>query len=311
MNRLILFLFAVFIQPIYAAPVADITPDKVGPNSYVIHGPLGRPSPENRGFMNSRGFVVSPEGIVVIDPGGSLQVGEMVLRQIKIVSPLPVIAVLNTHIHGDHWLGNQAIRNQYPEVPIYGHPKMILQVEAGEGERWRTTMLQLTNNATEGTVVIGPNKELEGGDIVTLGGIQFNIIYLEKAHSDTDIMIEIPTENLLFLGDNVLSKRLGQMTHGTFKGNIQAISLALESSVKNYVPGHGITGDQSMVKRYQSYLSLILHHVGEMLDEGLADYEMKPLIRKLTAEYSSWVGYEDELGRHISLAFLEVEADAF
>ena len=56
-------------------------------------------------------FVIGADGVVVIDPGSSVQTGEMVLRQIGQVTGLPVVAVFNTHIHGDHWLANQAIRS--------------------------------------------------------------------------------------------------------------------------------------------------------------------------------------------------------
>ncbi len=311
MSRLLLLLLTLCLQMSHAAQVPDIAPDRVGPNSYVIHGPLGRPSVDNLGFMNNPGFIVTPEGVVVIDPGGSLQTGEMVLRQIRKISPLPIIALLNTHIHGDHWLGNQAFRGAFPEVPIYGHRNMLQQVAAGEGERWRKTMLRLTSGATEGTQVIGPDRAIEANQEIIIGGIRFNIIYQPKAHSDTDIMIEIPSEGLLFLGDNVLSNRLGQMTHGTFKGNIAAIGLALQSKVEKFVPGHGVTGGRVMVKTYQNYLTLIRGKVTELLEDGLADYEMKPVIRKLTQDYSAWNGYEDELGRHVNLAYLEVEAEMF
>lgn len=294
-----------------ASPVADQAPDKVGPNSYVIHGPLGRPSPENRGFMNNPGFIVTSAGVVIIDPGGSVQTGEMVLRQIKIITDQPIAAVFNTHIHGDHWLGNQAIRKRYPDAPIYGHQRMFELIKAGEGKNWQDTMLRLTQGATKGTGIVGPNQVVAGDQSITVGNTQFNIIYEPKAHSDSDIMIEIPSEDLLFLGDNVLSNRLGQMTHGTFIGNIKAIDLALKSKVKNFVPGHGLTGNDSIPKAYKRYLKLLRDKIAELLEEGIEDFEMKPMILKTVAEYATWSGFEDEVGRHISLAFLEVEAEQF
>ena len=83
--------------------------------------------------MNNPAFVVSDEGVVVIDPGSSLQVGEMLLARIEKVTDKPILAVFNSHIHGDHWLGNQAIRDRYPEVPIYGHDRVGPKILAGAG----------------------------------------------------------------------------------------------------------------------------------------------------------------------------------
>ncbi len=311
MRRLFLILLALYLLPVHSAPVPDIKPDKVGPNSYVIHGPLGRPSPENRGFMNNPGFIITKSGVVIVDPGGSLQAGEMVLRQIETITKKPVIAVFNTHVHGDHWLGNHAIRNAYPDAPIYGHKKMIEMIMDGAGETWRQTMLRMTNSATQGTKVIGPNKVVEGNQKIIIDSTSFIFTYEAKAHSDTDIMIEVPSEGLMFLGDNVLSGRLGQMTNGSFKGTIKAIDLALKSKVDRFVPGHGITGNRSIPKTYRRYLSLMRNKVAELLDKGMTDFEMKPAIRDTVSDYASWVGFEDELGRHISLVYLEVEEEIF
>jgi len=48
-------------------------PDQVADNVYVIHGPLGLPSPENQGFMNNPAFIVGDDGVIVVDPGRRVQ----------------------------------------------------------------------------------------------------------------------------------------------------------------------------------------------------------------------------------------------
>ncbi len=124
--------------------IKDYPAEQVAENVYVIHGPQGLPGPENQGFMNNPAFVITNDGIVVIDPGSSVQTGEMLLRVMENLSKKPVIAVFNTHIHGDHWLGNHAIRAAYPDAPIYGHPNMIALIEAGEGLGWVDRLEQMT-----------------------------------------------------------------------------------------------------------------------------------------------------------------------
>lgn len=313
--RLILSLILLLLPTLLIAEKAPPLPDyplkQIGPNSYLIEGPLGRPSAENQGFMNNPGFIITQDGVVVIDPGGSVQIGEMVLRQVATKTSLPVIAVFNTHIHGDHWLGNQAIRERYPMAAIYGHSKMLERVKRGEGETWRQSMLSMTDQATAGTQVIGPDHALEHTNVITIGGITFHALYVAEAHSDTDLMIEIPAEELLFLGDNVMSKRFGQMTHGTFKGNIAAIDLALASSSKTFVPGHGPAGGREVAEHYRTYLNRIRTQVTSLLEEGLSDFEMKPKVTSTLGDFTSWVGFEDEIGRHINRAYLEVEKEQF
>ena len=118
------FLNAVFSAYLLLTPLAvrgaDALPDypaeKLSDRVWVIHGPTQLPNPDNKGFMNNPAFVLTDTGVVVVDPGSSVQTGEMVLRQIRKLTQKPVTHVLSTHIHGDHWLANQAIVEAYPDV---------------------------------------------------------------------------------------------------------------------------------------------------------------------------------------------------
>lgn len=288
--------------------VKDHPADQVAPRTYVIHGPAGYPSPENQGFMNNPAFVLTGAGVVVVDPGSSVQTGEMVLRQIRKVTDKPVVAVLNTHVHGDHWLGNHALREAYPQVPIHGHPRMIEAIEQGAGEQWTALMERSTNGATRGTVPMGPNHAVKHGDKVSIGGMTFRFHHAGIAHSDSDLMIEVPEEQVLFLADNVNNERIVRMDDGTFQGNIAAIDMALKIPAKVLVPGHGRTAGWEIVHAYRDYLGSLLAAVQEHYDAGIPDFEMKPKVAERLAKFRGWVGFEEELGKHISLAYLEVEA---
>lgn len=293
--------------------VPDYPAEEVAPGLFVIHGPTEYPTPENQGFMNNPAFLITDEGVIVIDPGSSVQTGEMVLRQIRARTDKPLIAVLNTHVHGDHWLGNQAMRAANPAVPIYGHPRMLELVEQGAGEQWVTQMLRATDGATRGTEPHGPNLALGGGETLTLGGVAFRTHYFDQVHSTSDLMFELPERQVLFLGDNACNQRIVRMDDGSFAGSIAALEAVREAAADATVliPGHGPTGGWQIVDDYHRYLSGLYEGVTELYDEGLSDFEMKPALAERLAEFSSWAGFDSELGRHISLAYLEAEAAAF
>lgn len=289
----------------------DYPAEKVAPETYVIHGPVAYPSVENQGFMNNPAFLITSVGVVVVDPGSTVQSGEMVLRQIRKITDKPVAAVLNTHVHGDHWLGNQALREAYPEVPIYGHPNMIVAIEAGAGANWVDNMKRMTAGASAGTRVVGPNHAVDDGDSVAFGGVEFRFHYAGKAHSDSDLMIEVPAVSVLFTGDNVNNKRIVRLDDGSFSGSIHAIDVALELPAKVVVPGHGRTGGRDLMLTYRSYLSELYESVAVQYAEGVSDFEMRPKVAKTLERFSDWFGFEEEMGKHISLAYLEIEAKAF
>lgn len=290
-----------------AAEVRDYAAEKIAPRTWVIHGPLGDPSPENQGFMNNPAFVVTDAGVVVIDPGSSVQAGRMVLRQIRKVTQQPVTHVLNTHVHGDHWFGNQALHEVFPQARIMAHPLMIEAAHAGEARRWLELMERLTAGFTRGTRAVIPTVALEDDRRFAVGGVSFRILAPPKAHSGTDIMIHVVEEDVLFLGDNVMNGRLGSMNDGSFRGNIAACDRALAVPAKVFVPGHGRSAGKEIVAAYRDYLSILFDTARTEYDKGKQDYEMKPAIQAALARFTGWIGFDLNLGRHISVAVLELE----
>ena len=285
--------------------------DQVANNTWVIHGPAELPNPENKGFMNNPGLIETSAGLVIIDPGSTVHVGENVLKEIKKISKEPVVAVFNTHVHGDHWLANQAIKAAFPDVKIYGHPKMISGIENGEGENWVALMEKSTDGASTGTKVVGPNQAVDNTDIIKIGNTQFKIHHYGVAHTKTDIMIEVVENSVVFLGDNVLALRIPRTTDGTFQGNITSVRKMLESNAKVYVPGHGPTGDKAMVEKYINYLDLVYKAAQETFEEDLDSSDVIKITKETTAAYKDWHGYGDLLGPQGAQAYSEVEEAEF
>lgn len=286
-------------------------PEQIAPGVYVIHGPTELPSPDNQGFMNNPAFIVTDAGVVVVDPGSSVQVGEMVLERIGQVTDKPVLAVFNSHIHGDHWLGNQAIRAIYPDVPIYGHARVGPKVIAGAGTEWVQLMLRMTEQATAGTEVVAPDRAVKDGDELAIGGLTYRVMNNDKAHTDTDIMLHVKELDLMFLGDNAGHGRILRLEGGSFPGNIEALEQALATDARVFVPGHGPSGGREVAERYRDYLQTLYTAVEQGVEEGLADFEIRPQLMPRLEPWSQWAGFDIELGRHINGAYLEAEAAAF
>ncbi len=293
------------------AQLPDFPAEKIAAHTWVVHGPLGLPSKANQGFMNNPAFVVTKTSVVVIDPGSTLESGRMLLRQIRRQTRLPVSHVLGTHIHGDHWLGNQAFSEAFPDAVFMAHPKMIEKAQQGDAERWVAMMERLTEGLSKGTKAVIPTRALDEGASFTTGGITFRIHAPPAAHSSTDIMIEVVEDSVIFLGDNALVNRIGRMDDGSFRGNIAALEAALAAEVRHYVPGHGPSGGRQVAAVYQRYLSTLYRRVAVLYEQGLADFEMKKDIVARLGHYHDWSGFREEVGRHISLAVLEVEKAEF
>ena len=309
----LLFISFIFIS--FSSMAKDLlplyTPQKVSEHVYVIHGPTEMPNPQNRGFMNNPAFIIGKQSVVVVDPGSSNESGQMVLDAIRQVSNKPVSHIFNTHIHGDHWMGNNIIQQAYPDVVIIADPRMLAKAKAGAAQSWQDMLLTLTKGATKGTKITLPNKTLSNGAKVKVGDLKFSLYSVGIAHSDSDIMVVLENDSIMFTGDNVAYKRIIRMDDANFKDAIAACEKAIALNLKHYVPGHGPTGDVSLIKAQRDYLATIYSEVQKYFDEGLSDFEMKPKIAPKLSAYKDWPGFEQELGKHISLAFLEVEKAEF
>ncbi|UCE89965.1 MAG: MBL fold metallo-hydrolase, partial [Pseudomonadota bacterium] len=236
---------------------------KLTDHVYVIHGPNEMPSPKNQGFRNNPVIVITNAGVVVFDPGTSRYVGEMIVKKVKAISSLPIIAVFDSHIHGDHWLGNHGISDAYPNVVIYGHPRMKSRAEQGEGDMWIKAINQRTGGAIEGTQPVAPTTSVENGAVITLGGTSFRIHYGDNAHTDNDIMVEIVEERVLYFGDIVRQANIGPFL-GSFKGNLAAINAGLATKSTIFIPGHGQSGGPEVAEEYRIFLQKLLATVTKL-----------------------------------------------
>ncbi|SFV86021.1 SoxH protein, homolog [hydrothermal vent metagenome] len=285
--------------------------EAISKNVYVIHGPLDEPNAINQGFMNNPGMVIGADGVIVVDPGGSYHTGKRVIGEVKKVTDKPIVAVFNTHVHGDHWLGNQAIIEQYPNAKIYAHPQMIAEAKGGEGEYWIDLIERLTEGVSKGTIATYPTDATSHLQTITVGSEQFRIHNpTTKAHTATDIMIEHVGSKTLFLGDNDMIHRLGGFG-GTsdMHSNIKVLNYATNLNLNHYVPGHGPSGDaEHAVKPYLDYLLILQDEARKGYEEDLADYEIRPAIVKKLDDYKDWHSLDNNLGRHINKMLLEVEA---
>jgi len=309
-----------WLAPVIAAQAASPDParaihkdyplDRLTPNVYVIHGPTEEPTPANQVFRNNPGIVLTKEGVVVIDPGSTVYVGEMVVRKVKTLTQKPIVAVFNTHSHGDHWLGNEGIKLAFPRAVIYAHPKMKAMSVQDEGRRWIKAFNERSNGAAMGTTPVGPDRSVKDGEVVTIGGTRLHILFPGPAHSEDDIMIELPDEKVLFFGDIVRDGLLGPFM-SSFKGNMEAIDRGLKTGATVFVPGHGRSGDRTAAMKYRKYLDTLREQVRVYFRKGVADFEAKPKIAEALKDYRNWSSFDESLGPLVSTAYSEIEKEEF
>ena len=81
---------------------------RISDTAWFVQGEAALGSSANRNFISNAGFVVTPQGVVVIDALGSPALAEELIAAIRQVTAQPSRYVVVTHYHADHIYGLQA-----------------------------------------------------------------------------------------------------------------------------------------------------------------------------------------------------------
>jgi glyoxylase-like metal-dependent hydrolase (beta-lactamase superfamily II) len=149
-----------------------LTMEKASENVYVIIGDGG-----NVAFMPTR------EGVIVVDDKFAADAPQIVAK-IKSVTDRPIRYVLNTHQHGDHTGGNEAMMTARAEI--------IIQKNARA-------------NMVTGKQPGLPNITFTDESQVFLGGQEVVARHLGRGHTNGDAVIYFPSEKVLHTGDLFVS----------------------------------------------------------------------------------------------------------
>jgi glyoxylase-like metal-dependent hydrolase (beta-lactamase superfamily II) len=309
-------LFAQQVQDfIEGPPVPDVPPVQLSPRVWMVYAQDGFPTAANQGLMASVIFVVTQKGVLVFDSGASLQIGQMAIRMIRTVTPQPVIAVFNSHYHGDHWLGNHAFVEAFgPELPICALAHTQAQIQGTEGNQWRSMMERWTNQATLGTQVVAPNRVVQHGQVLDYGDVQVKLHHYGTAHTPSDLCLEVVQDRVTCVGDIAMGNRIANIDDGSYVGTFKCYE-ALQKAAGDqlWVPGHG-RASRDLLQRYGAFLCGIYEPCLQAVKDGRPIESAKAAVLqdpRVASRAKAMQGFDSNIGKYVSLAYLEAEKEAF
>ncbi|WP_290682018.1 hypothetical protein [Halothiobacillus sp. 15-55-196] len=199
-------------------------------------------------------------------------------------------------------------------MPLYAHEKTISAIKTGQGEFWRNLMERSTDNATIGTAVTPPTLALGHGDVLDFGDTKIKVHFYGTAHTPSDISLEIVGHNIVHVGDVAMDNRIAFMDDGSFRGTFKYYD-ALEAAVPGalWIPAHGHPGKQVLAHNrelfegiYQSAQKAVEQMGGQELAKSLALED--PRVKKYAPVTK---GFDENIGKYTSLAYLEAESASF
>lgn len=257
----------------YPASVLYSKPVEFIPGVYSAIGATAPPTYENAGHNNNLSFIVTDEGVVVVNSGASYFLAEALHAEIKAVTDQPVVLVITENGQGHAMLGNGYWVDQ--GVKIVAHADAAAEFADYGGQSLRAARATVKERADQ-TRVAPPTETFDDAYIVELGGVRIEARYLGPAHSPGDIVVWLPQKSLVISGDVSFHERMLPIFEHTMTADwIETWDTAFEELGATYViPGHGHPTNMDQVRRFtRDYLIYLREKVGAHLDEGgdLAD----------------------------------------
>jgi glyoxylase-like metal-dependent hydrolase (beta-lactamase superfamily II) len=287
-----------------AVQANDLELVKVAKDVYALVGPITNRTPENLGNNATFGFVVTNEGVVLIDSGGSFLGAQKIHQAIKKVTDKPIQYVINSGGQDHRWFGNSYFSAQ---------GATIISSKAARADHQN----RLVDQIGRLTALIGDEQfkgtEEKYADILfesdyelTLGGVKFELHNAGQAHTPGDIYIWLADRSVMFSGDIVFVERmLGVGEQSNSKSWVQVFESMAAYKPQHVVPGHGhpvsLTGAE---KDTYAYLLALRDKVSAFMEEGgdasdIADVDF--------SEFNYLSNFDTLAGRNALKVYTELE----
>ncbi|HCP80653.1 MAG TPA: MBL fold metallo-hydrolase [Octadecabacter sp.] len=231
-------------------------------------GATAPPTYENAGHNNNLSFIVTGDGVIVVNAGANYALSAAMHDEIRAVTDQPVKLVINENGQGHAMLGN----NYWVEqgVDILAHVDAAAAFEDKSAQIFEG-MQRYARENSEGTVPQGPTITFEGEYIIEMGDMRIEVLDLGPAHSPGDVSVWLPEQKLVIAGDVAFHERMPPIFSDTCtRCWLETWETAFEPLGALYViPGHGHPTNMDVVRAgTHGYISHLREKIGEHIDEG-------------------------------------------
>lgn len=237
-------------------------------------------------------LVIACDGEAVLVDTKMPGFGGVLRRETKEVSGAAIRTVINTHHHRDHVGGNDAFTR---DCVVMMHENGIERVRAMGGkieEAVRNSLAQVRGDRRDADGVIAreleaissrpiaietfvPNRIVRGSETLTIDGVRMELLHFGAGHSDNDLVVWIPSENVVHSGDLIFNhawpyvdRSGGMKSAGWIAGCERVFALCDEKTI--VVPGHGDIDDRGAARRQAGILRRLQTEAEEAVRNGVS-----------------------------------------
>lgn len=214
------------------------------------------------------GLVGGSRGLVVVDTHSSAGTARSVVEQVRALGAGEVVAVVNTHAHWDHVLGNATFLEEYDDTQLVAHEDAAAAIRDDAAG-----LLDAAARHTDvaGTQVAVPATTFASARVIDLGDRIVEVVHLGRGHTAGDAVVRVGDADVLYAGD--LVEESGPPSYGEDCFPLDwPVTLDLVSGMLGgssvVVPGHGIPVDRDFVIEQRASISVVAEIIRELAGRG-------------------------------------------
>lgn len=275
---------------------------QLAPGVYVVEGDNADFSVANGCNIINTGFIVTGEGVVVVNTGPSRRYGEQLRALIARTTPETVRLVVQLNQHPDYFLGHQA----FADVPRLATAATRTGA-AAEASAYESNLYRLCGDWMTGTEALLPDTDLASG-AWQVGPRRFELREY-RGHTGSDLVLIDQASGVAFVGGLAFSRRVPTTPHARVDEWLQSLQALQVLGLKTVVPSHGpVFADDSGLEQTQRYLRWLDGHFRLAAQQGL---EMNEVLRApVPAEFEAWAAFETEYLRNVAHLYPRYEQAA-
>jgi len=301
-----IFASLLLMQSAWAQSTPSLQVQKITQGVYALVGENAQRSPENFANNATFGVVVTNDGVVLIDAGGSWIGATAIEDTIATITDKKVKIVINSGGQDHRWVGNQYWKTK--------GVKIIASKDAVADQKDRAS-LQMTGLETflDAAIDGTDSENLVYADTVfdtqyefELGGQKFEIHHAGHAHTPGDSFIWLKDKSVLFAGDIVYVERILGIGPQSHSGEwIKTFKAMAAFKPKHLVPGHGrATTLEQATKDTLDYLVHLRKVMGVHIENG---GDMIGSVKVDQSKFSKLLQFKALAGRNAQQVYSEME----
>jgi len=258
--------------------------------------------------------ILTDDGVVVVDSHSKPSASRSMYQQIQGITKKPVIKVINTHFHWDHWQGNESYAATNPKLEIIasertkenltkpdagvgGVPYIEKQIAAmpGEIDNLKADIQKEADPAKKANLESNlqqaesflqelksmkpalPTRTVSTSLTLKEGGREIQLHFLGRGHTNGDLYTFLPKEKVVATGDALIDW-MPFLNDGFPEDWVTTLAAVEKLDFTQIIPGHGDVQPKTHAAFFRGYLADLIAAVKKASSDGATLAEMQTKI---------------------------------